>query len=106
MLACPLLGNGFVGLFLDQSGAIETRAAVVTIDSLRLVFVLTIRTNELGHGHGHEAESFFVLVSGVFAGAVAGPGFPSALAPAFSLLLFSPWEGDSFLAPSLYESLR
>ena len=49
MLACPLLGDGFVGLFLDQSSAIETRAAVVTIDSLRLVFVLTIRTNELGH---------------------------------------------------------
>ena len=99
MLACPLLGDGFVGFFLDQSSAIETRAAVVAIDSLRLVFVLTIRTNELGHGH--EAESFFALVSGVFAGAVAGPGFPSALPTAFSLLLFSPWEGDSFLAPSL-----
>ena len=97
MLACPLLGDGFVGLFLDQSGAIETRAAVVTIDSLRLVFVLTIRTNELGH----EPESFFALVSGGFAGAVAGPGFPSALPAVFSLLLFSPWEGDSFLAPSL-----
>src|SRR5439155_1029474 len=62
-------------LFFHQRAALEPRAAIVAIDSFRLVLVLAIRADEFRH----EAESFFGLASGCFAGVAAGAGLLSAL---------------------------
>ena len=85
---------------LRQRRSIEPRAAIVTINSLGLVFAPALRTNQ----RDHSAVCFFGFGSAFAGDAAAGGALPSFAAAGLSAVAGA--AGASFFAASRYESLR